>query len=275
MAARLCFIAIFCFQIVFTATGFSQAPKVDLVLRGGKLVDGSGAPWRMADVAIRGDTIVAVGQVPKGLGQREIDVTGLVVAPGFIDIHSHSDALLLEDGAALSKITQGVTTEVLGEGSSAGPYTNPLPAETSAAQARFATLGKYFDAVEKSGTAVNVASYVGMDNIWRHVMGTSFERPSAAQFAEMEQLVDEAMRDGAMGLSTMLAMPPGSLATTEDIVRLCKVVARHGGIYSTHNRHEGTDVIKAVQEAIAIGEQAGVPVDIIHLKIADQQLWAR
>ena len=265
-----------CFATCFAHVLVAQSPVYDIVLRGGKLVDGTGSPWRTADVAIVGDHIEAIGLIATKAGKREIDVTGLIIAPGFIDIHSHSDQLLLEDGAALSKIYQGVTTEVLGEGSSAGPNRGTAPAEASSSgQARFATLGKYFDALEKSGSAVNVASYVGMDNVWRCVMGTSFERPTSAQFEEMQELVDEAMLDGAMGLSSMLAMPPGSLAKMEDIVALCQVVARHGGIYSTHNRHEGTDVIDAVKEAIEIGERAGVPVDIIHLKIADQQLWGK
>lgn len=260
------------------ATDFAdaQAPTYDLVLRGGRLVDGTGAPWRKADVGIVEDHIAVVGIVPAGAGKREIDIAGLVIAPGFIDIHSHSDQLLLEDGAALSKLHQGVTTEVLGEGSSAGPNRGTaVSASASSGQARFATLKKYFEAIDKSQSAVNVASYVGMDNVWRSVMGSSFERPTAAQFDEMRELVDEAMRDGALGMSSMLAMPPGSLATTDDIVELCKVVAKHGGIYSTHNRHEGTDVIAAVKEAIEIGERAGVPVDIIHLKIADQTLWGK
>lgn len=251
-------------------------PAYDLVLRGGTIVDGTGNPWRYGDVAIRGDRILAIGRILPGAGKREIIVAGLVVAPGFIDIHSHSDHLLLEDGRALSKIYQGVTTEVLGEGSSAGPFRGQLPAESATGKSvRYATLGSYFEALEQSGTAVNVASYVGMDNLWQSVMGKSFDRPTAAQFDEMKALLKGAMRDGALGLSTMLAMPPGSLASTDDVVELCKVVALHGGIYSTHNRNEGTDVIKAVKEAIEIGERAGVPVDIIHLKIADQSLWGR
>jgi N-acyl-D-aspartate/D-glutamate deacylase len=141
--------------------------------------------------------------------------------------------------------------------------------------ARFATLGGYFEALERSGSAVNVASYVGLDNVWQSVMGTSFERPTPDQTAKMKEVLDQAMRDGAFGLSSMLAMPPGSLTKTEDIIELCEVVARYGGIYSTHNRNEGTDVMEAVQEAITIGEKAGVAVDVIHLKIADQRLWGK
>ncbi len=178
----------------------ADEPSFDLVLRGGKIVDGTGNPWRWGDVAVRGDRIAAVGRIPAGSAKRELDVSGLVVAPGFIDIHSHSDYLLLEDGQALSKVHQGVTTEVLGEGSSAGPHRGPLPLATSTDKAgRFATLARYFDAVEKSGAAVNVASYVGLDNLWRSVMGASFDRPTAAQLDEMKLLLDEALRDGGAG----------------------------------------------------------------------------
>jgi N-acyl-D-amino-acid deacylase len=243
----------------------------DLVVRHAKLVDGTGNPWVYADVGVRGDKVVAVGRVV-GPAKRELDAKGLVVAPGFIDIHSHSDTLLLEDGNAPSKVRQGVTTEVLGEGNSAGPYTGATKAD---GRGRFETLGAYFAAVEKSGIAVNVASYVGLDNVWQSVMGASHARPTPEQFARMKEVLDAAMADGAIGLSTMLMMPPGSLATTDDLVELCKVVAKHGGSYSSHVRNEGDGVFDSVKEAIAIGERAGVPVDVIHLKIADQKYWGR
>jgi N-acyl-D-aspartate/D-glutamate deacylase len=260
------------------ALAIAQEPPHDVVIRGGRIVDGTGNPWFHGDVAIRGDRIVAVGQIAAGTARREIDAKGLIVAPGFIDIHSHSDMLLLEDGTAQSKIRQGVTTEVLGEGDSAGPAKGKIAAKEVTAGGKtytWSTLGGYFDTLEEAGTATNVASYVGLSTVWRSVMGSSFERPSAEQVHEMQSLVDEAIQDGAMGLSSMLAMPPGSLATLDDLVALCEIVRTHGGIYSTHNRNEGTGVFDAVREAIAVGERAGVPVDIIHLKIADQQFWGR
>jgi N-acyl-D-amino-acid deacylase len=256
----------------------SEDPSYDLLIRNGTVVDGSGNLWFHGDVAVRGDRIVAVGRVPEGKAKREINAKGLVVAPGFIDMHSHSDMLLLEDGDAQSKIRQGVTTEVLGEGNSAGPYRGKLSPRRMTVRGKpveWTTLGGYLDTIDKAGVSVNVASYVGLDNVWQGAMGSSFDRPTAAQKEEMKALVEEAMKDGAFGLSSMLAMPPGSLATTDDIVELCKVVARHGGIFSTHNRNEGTEVFDAIKEAIAVGERAGVPVDVIHLKIADQKLWGR
>ncbi|OWK43230.1 N-acyl-D-amino-acid deacylase family protein [Fimbriiglobus ruber] len=265
-----------CLLALLTLAGQSavtaQEPQYDLVIRHGKIVDGTGNPWFVGDVAVRGDKIAAVGRGLAGKGRREIDARGLVVAPGFIDIHSHSDLLILEDGNAPSKVRQGVTTEILGEGNSPGPYPN---LESGGSGRRFATLGAYFETVEKSGVAVNVGSYVGLDNVWQGVMGTSFDRPTEAQFARMKEILAAAMKDGALGMSSLLAMPPGSLATTDDIAELCKVVARHGGIFSSHIRHEGTDVVDAVKEAIAVGEKANIPVDIIHLKIADEKLWGR
>lgn len=254
-----------------------ELESFDLVIRGGRIVDGTGNPWTHGDIAVRGERIVSVGvRIPAGAGKREIDARDLIVAPGFIDIHSHSDLLLLEDGSAQSKIRQGVTTEVLGEGTSAGPYPGVASRDVgNSSRSKFATLGAYFDEIDRARVSVNVASYVGLDNVWQGAMGSSHERPNSAQFARMQELLDQAMQDGALGLSSMLAMPPGSLATTDDIVLLCEVVARHGGLFSTHNRHEGTDVIAAVTEAIAIGERAKLPVDVIHLKIADQRRWGQ
>ena len=252
-------------------------PAHDLVIRHGRIVDGTGNPWFHADLAIQGDRIVQVGRV-QGTGKRELDATGLVVAPGFIDMHSHSDWLLLEDGHAQGKIRQGVTTEVLGESTSAGPYSGklvPRPVSIRNQPARIRSLGEYFQAIEKSGVSVNVASYVGHGNVWQCVMGYAFDRPTPADLETMKALIDDAMRQGAFGLSTALLMPPCSLATTDDLVQLARVAAKHGGIYSTHIRDEGLGVFDSVREAITVGEQAGLPVDIIHLKIADETYWGR
>jgi N-acyl-D-amino-acid deacylase len=253
-------------------------PEYDLVIRGGRLVDGTGNPWSYADIGVRGDRIVSIGRVPGGVSNREIDAGGLVVAPGFIDMHSHSDWVLLEDGDAQSKVRQGVTTEVLGEGSSAGPWKGKLVPHRVAVSnktAMIVTLADYFKTVEESRIAVNIASYVGIGNVWEAVMGQSFDRPAAEQLERMKALVREAMADGAFGLSSQVMMPPGSLATTDDIVALCQVVREQGGIYATHIRNEGLGIFDSVKEVIEIAERARVPADILHLKIADEKYWGR
>ena len=255
-----------------------MAEEVDLLFRNGFIVDGTGNPWRIGDVAVDGDRIVSVGRSSDISAKREIDASGLVVAPGFIDIHSHSDDLLLEDGNAQSKIRQGVTTEVLGEGSSAGPNQGQLAPRNATLRGRtveWTTLGEYFSILEEATVSTNVASYVGLGNIWQCVLGKSFDAPTRHQLNSMEELVDLAMKDGAFGLSSQVMMPPGSLAKTEHIIQLCRVVRPYGGIYSTHIRNEGTGVFSSVKEAIQIGETSGVAVDVIHLKIADQQVWGR
>ncbi len=263
----------------------SQPPApYDVVIRGGKIVDGTGNPWFEGDVAIRGDRIAAVGRLGDDVpARRVIDAHGLVVAPGFVDMHSHSDMPLLRDGDAQSKIQDGVTTEILGEDTSAGPrkgklasrpVTNAGPSSSSPAPS-WTTLGGYFDALEARGISVNVASYAGLGTLLGCVQGDSLARPDRAALEAMKELLDEAMRDGAIGLSTMLASPRELAVTTDDIVELAAVVRRRGGLYSSHIRNEGTEVFAAVKEAIDVGRRAGVPVDIIHLKIADQSLWHR
>ena len=255
----------------------TSAADYDLLIRGGKVVDGTGNSWIEADVAITRERIVAVGKI-NGPAAKVIDAKGLIVAPGFIDMHSHSDWVLFEDGNAQSKIRQGVTTEVIGESTSAGPFTDKLRPRSITVKGttrEIRRLGDYLEAIEASGTAVNIASYVGEGTVWECVMGSSFKRPSAEEMSRMRSLVAEAMEDGAFGLSTALMMPPSSLATTEDLIELCKVVHNFGGIYSTHMRDEGLGVFDSVKESIQIGERAGVPVDIIHLKIADEKYWGR
>jgi N-acyl-D-amino-acid deacylase len=274
-SGRLAIVAVFSLSVF--ASLFAEE-RYDLVIRNGQIVDGTGNPWFRGDVGIRGDRIIAVGRIPEGAGGREIDAKGSIVAPGFIDIHSHSDTLVLEDGTANSKIRQGVTTEILGEGDSVAPAKGEVPPQkivVGGQTLRWSTFREYFDTLDRQEVAVNIGSYVGMGTVWRCVMGDSFDRPTSEQKQKMRELLRQALDDGAFGMSSMLAMPPGSLATTDDVVELCAEVARAGGIYSSHIRNEGLGVFDAVKEAIEIGERAGVPVDIIHLKIADQKNWGR
>ena len=244
----------------------AQSP-FDVLIRNGLVVDGSGREGFVADIGLRGDRIARVGDLSDSAGGRVIDATGLVVAPGFIDIHNHSDFTLLEEPRCESMIRQGVTTMVLGEGGSAGPV--------KAGEREWTTLGGYFDHVEERGVAANICSYVGLTQVWRYVKGDALEPADDAQVGAMAELVAEAMREGAMGISNSLLMPPSSLVTTEQLVTLARVAAEHGGIYSTHIRDEGRGVFDAVAEAVRVGSEARIRVDIIHLKIADQALWGR
>ena len=260
-------------------TGMLPANEpADLHIKNGKIIDGSGNPWFFGDVVIQKDRITQIGKNLTVDAKQTIDAKGLVVAPGFIDIHSHSDTKLIQDGHAQSKIRQGVTTEILGEGTSGGPNVgNKPPARltVNGKALQWRTLGDYFNVLEQSKISTNVASYVGIGNIWESVMGKTYARPSEGQLKQMEQLLAQAMEDGALGLSSQVMFPPGSLATTGDLVRFGKVIKPYGGIYSSHIRNEGLGVFDAVREAIKVGEDAGIPVDIIHIKIADQQFWGR
>lgn len=268
----------FSFLTSIAAANAVPDEPVDLLIKNARVIDGTGTPWFWADVAVGGDRIVAIGRDLDFASQRTIDGSGLTLTPGFIDIHSHSDKLILRDGRALGKIHQGVTTEVLGEGFSAGPALGKRPGGsvmTPAGIARWNTLGEYFEALEKHQTSVNVVSYVGLAGVWECVMGNSFARPTEAQLAEMEKLVRDAMVQGARGMSSQVMTPPGSLARTEDVIRLAKRIRPFDGLFSIHIRNEGLGVFAAVEEAIQIAKQADVRLDIIHLKIADQKYWGQ
>jgi N-acyl-D-amino-acid deacylase len=244
----------------------------DLVIQGGVLADGSGGqPWP-ADVAVMGDRIAAVGELSAAPRKRTIDAKGLVVAPGFIDMHNHSDDTLIEEPKCESMIRQGVTTMVLGEGASQGPV-RPGGGRRSAPP--WTTLGGYFDFVEKKPASANICSYVGETQVWTYVKGEEMTPATAAEMERMKEQVALAMREGAMGLATSLLMPPSNLITTAQLIDLAKVAREYGGIYATHTRDEGAGVFRSVQEAIDIGKGAHIRVDILHLKIADKKFWGQ
>lgn len=256
-------------------------PQYDLVIVNGQIVDGSGSPWYQGSVAVKDGKIAAVGRLVDRTARRVIDATGLVVAPGFIDLHSHSDFTLLVDGDAQSKIRQGVTTEILGESESAGPVLGPAVPDFDQSLERYGikrdwtTLGEYFARVERQGVAVNIASYVGSGQVWMDVVGNVNRRPTADEMAKMKQLVEQAMRDGAIGLSSGLIYAPNMFETTGDLVELARVAAKYGGIYTSHIRGEGDHWRDAVSEAIEIGEKAGLPVHILHFKMDGKHNWGQ
>src|SRR6185436_4835282 len=241
----------------------AAAPPFDLLVKNGRLVDGTGNPSYLADVAIRGGRIAAVGKLRDARATRTIDATGLVVAPGFVDMHNHSDDSLLVDGDGQSMIRQGVTTVVLGEGGSAAP------------SARFKDFASYFAALLKSGSSLNVGCYVGSSQLWTQVRGEKAGPPTRDELERMRALVRQAMEDGAFGVASSLTGPPGAWIDTETLIAMCEAAAPYGGSYSTHNRNEGSGVFNAVAEAIEIGRRAHVPVDVIHLKISEHSLWGK
>lgn len=275
-----CSLVLLTFTLVLAACGTQQpAREFDLLILNGQVVDGSGKPSLTADVAVSGDRIVRIGKLEsyRSSARRVIDAAGLTVSPGFIDIHSHSDYTLLVDGTAQSKVRQGVTTEILGEAPSAGPIKGKAQLDLSEYQLQvdWQTLGEYLARLEKGGISVNVGSYVGATQVRTCVLGLESRAPSQEELDQMKGLVDEAMRDGALGLSSSLIVPPDTYFTTHELVELARVVKPYGGIYSTHIRGEGDTIREAVLEAIDIGEKAGVAVDIIHLKIADKRMWGK
>ncbi len=241
--------------------------EFDLLIRGGTVVDGSGDEPYRGDVGIRDGRITAMGDLRGAASSRIIEAEGLTVAPGFIDIHNHSDETLLAEPMCESMVRQGVTTMVLGEGHSAGPLHE--------GENEWTTLGGYFDHVEQRGVAANICSFVGQAQVWTYVKGFEQQPATPDEIAQMQALVDAAMRDGALGLSTSLLMPPASLVTGEQLGKLATTAREHGGIYSTHIRDEGEGVFESVAEAIEVGRQADVSVDVIHLKIAHKDLWGR
>ncbi|MEM4482395.1 MAG: D-aminoacylase [Candidatus Methanomethylicia archaeon] len=259
--------------------------EFDLLIVGGKIFDGTGNPWFYGDIGVLNDKISFIGSA-KGMDAKIIiDARGLAVSPGFIDMHSHSDLELLVDGRAISKIHQGVTLEVVGNcGSSAAPLNDlmkvymekfVLPEFEGQIKLDWSTMGEYFNKLEKGGISVNVASHVGHSTVRSYVMGFVNREPTRNELDEMKRLVAEAMMDGAVGLSTGLIYPPSCYAKTEEIIELAKVVAQYGGIYASHIRGEGATLLEAVKEAIRIGEEAGIPVEISHFKASGKLNWGK
>jgi N-acyl-D-amino-acid deacylase len=241
-----------------------HAQDFDLLVAGGRVVDGSGNAWYRADVGIRHGRIVEIGSLKNRKAARVIDARDQIVSPGFIDMMGNSSEPAFNDRtSAESKLRQGITTILAGEGSSTAPSPH------------WKTFGEYFRAVERKGIPINAVQNVGAAQVRRMVIGVEDRPPSPAEMQQMRALVDQAMRDGAVGFSTALIYPPGVYASTAELVQMAKVVSKYGGIYMTHMRNESNQVLDAIRESIRIGEEGGVPVHIFHLKAAGEENWPR
>ncbi len=262
-----------------TDSSVERSPRVDfdLVIRGGNVIDGTGVSRVRADVGIRGDTIVAIGDLSRASATATLDARNHVVAPGFIDLLGNSQAAVLIDPRLEGKIRQGVTTEVTGEGHSPGPQNEEMLAEMERTKPRgwprvtWHTLGEFMDVVERRGTAVNFAFFIGATNPREMVLGHANRAPTPEELRRMEAIVRQAVDEGAIGLSSALIYPPGRFATTEELIAM----ARIAGSYWTHLRNESSNIDAAIDEAIRIGREANVPVNIFHLKIGGRQNWRR
>jgi N-acyl-D-amino-acid deacylase len=263
--------AMFWAALLFVASRGLAEERYDLILRGGRVIDGTGAPWHLADVAVKGGRIAAVGRLRGATATRVLDVQGLTVAPGFIDLMGQTASPFLTDpDAGLNLLTQGITTINAGEGDSAAPL-----AGEEAAKAGWSTFRQYFERLENVGMPLNVVQTIGHTQVRKVVLGEVDRRPLPAELERMKGMVVEAMEAGAIGVSTALIYPPAVYATTEEIGALARVAGEHGGRYYTHMRNEGDRLLEAIDEALTIGEAGNCPVHIFHLKAAGRQNWGK
>jgi N-acyl-D-amino-acid deacylase len=266
-----------CIGLIFLllpAFAAAQGPDYDFIISGAHLVDGTGAPWVEGDIAIAGDRIVAIGDLSKASARKRLDASGLVVSPGFIDVQGQSEFNVLVDNRAASKITQGVTTEITGEGSSIAPVNDRMKKEDEEVAKKYgvtqdwSTLDEYFEHFERTKSAINLGTFVGAGGVRNYVMGTVNRPASPAELEQMRQLVAQAMRDGAMGISTALEYVPDTFASTDEIVELAKVARQYGGVYFTHQRSETDAIFSSLDEVFAIARRANISTTIWHLKTA-------
>src|SRR5437773_32776 len=265
---------------IATPVHAANAP-FDLVIVHGRIIDGTGSPWYSGDIGIRNGRIAAIGKLDRQSRVKTIDAHDRVVAPGFIDMLGQSELSILVEPRLPSKIFQGVTTEITGEGDSVAPLNDSIIRADRKVYEHYGvtpdwrTLRQYFARVEKQGIGINFATYVGATSVRRMVLGDEDRRPTPEQLDKMKWLVAESMRAGAMGLSSALEYAPAPYATTDELIALAREAAKFGGIYATHMRSEGDGIMSALEEALRIGREAGIPVEIWHLKTAGKNNWGR
>jgi N-acyl-D-amino-acid deacylase len=256
-----------------------DAPTYDVIIRGGTVYDGSGKPGVRTDIGIRGDKIAAVGDLAKAKTKTTFDASGLAVTPGFINMLSWSNESLLADGRGQSEVRQGVTTQIMGEGWSMGPLNAAIKKRMKAEQVdikfeiEWNTLDEYLYFLERKGISQNVASFVGATTIREYVIGLENKKPTADQMDAMRRLVEQEMKNGALGIGTALEYAPAYYADTEELIELCKAAAKHKGNYITHMRSEGVRLLEGIDEVIRISREAGIPAEIYHFKAAGQAHW--
>ena len=259
----------------------NAATEFDLVIRNGTIYDGSGGKPFKGDVAINGETIAAVGQLRDARARTELDAKGLAFAPGFINMLSWANESLIEDGRSQSDIRQGVTLEVMGEGTSMGPLNEKMRRELVEDQGdikydvSWTTLGEYLDSLAKRGVSCNVASFIGATTVRIHEIGYADRAPTPAELDRMKQLVSRAMEEGALGVSSALIYTPAFYAKTDELIELCKVAARFNGIYISHLRGEGNAFLEALDEFIQIAREARIPAQVYHFKAAGKANWPK
>ncbi len=271
------------FLLVLIGASFAQAapPEFDVVIKGGTVYDGSGAEPRKADVALRGDRIVGLGDFHDAKAKQTIDASGLAVAPGFINMLSWSTESLIADGHSQSEIRQGVTTEIMGEGTSMGPLNDAMKQRMLEEQKdikyeiTWKTLSEYLSFLEKRGVSCNVASFVGATTIREYVIGLEDKQPTPEQLDAMRELVRQEMEAGALGIGSSLIYPPAFYAKTQELIELCKVAAKYRGRYISHMRSEGNHLFEALDELIRISREADIPAEVYHLKAAGQENWKK
>jgi N-acyl-D-amino-acid deacylase len=267
--------------LAVTCWAASAQKAFDIVITNGHIIDGTGSPWYTGDIGIRDGRIAAIGSLTSAPRTRTIDAHGKIVAPGFIDMLGQSELTILVDPRVPSKIFQGITTEITGEGGSAAPLNDAIIQADKSGYDHYhitpdwRTLRQYFARLEKQGMGINLATFVGATQVRRMVLGDADVQPTPQQLDQMKQLVRQAMQDGAVGVSTSLMYAPAPYAKTEEIIALAAESAPFGGIYATHMRNESNSVLQSIDEAVRIGREAHVPVEIWHLKVAGKNNWGR